>query len=227
MTISTMSSQAPISPSSAAIVSMWLQSATSDLAPAARERVRVEIEAHFYDAVEHHLAGGRTEREAQMAALEELGDSETAAKRLRREHLTEKDAKNLGRALKYGNIASLFGSYFCFLVIVLVLYAYSSHQRNWATPGFLAAMALAGTLHATICFFVARSSGYKNRIRLLISLEIIIEIVFMIIIANCVTWVALPAQCIPLFRSVRLWLKLTRLPNCQEELPLSNKATVA
>jgi hypothetical protein len=70
-------------------LSEWLEVATRKLVAPARERIRVEIEAHYAEAVEALLESGLSEAAATAKAVAELGTARAAAKRFRKEHLTE------------------------------------------------------------------------------------------------------------------------------------------
>jgi hypothetical protein len=71
----------------------WLELATDKLEVPARERIAKEIEAHYAEAVNVHLATGESEMSAQAAALAELGDPQEASWNFQRSHLTESEAK--------------------------------------------------------------------------------------------------------------------------------------
>jgi hypothetical protein len=80
----------------------WLDIATAGLSAPAKERIRLEIEAHFADGVENHQANDCSVADARLAAFAELGNPTLAAKRFRKRHLTENEAKRLGSMFKYG-----------------------------------------------------------------------------------------------------------------------------
>ena len=73
----------------------WLEQATNGLVAPARERIKLEIEAHYAEAVEARLAEGMNLESAEPAALEELGDVRAAAKAFRKQHVTGRDAAEL------------------------------------------------------------------------------------------------------------------------------------
>jgi hypothetical protein len=73
-------------------VSEWLETATKRLSAPAKERIAVEIEAHYSEAVNNLMAGGMPKPEAHFAALSELGDPRDAGKSFRQRHLTENEA---------------------------------------------------------------------------------------------------------------------------------------
>jgi hypothetical protein len=98
-------------------LSAWLETATWALVPSAQARVRAEIEAHFAEAVQSHLANGLFASAAQAAAVADLGDPHAAAQRFRREHLTIGEAKAVGARL---NAARRTGLLFYALLIVLL-----------------------------------------------------------------------------------------------------------
>jgi hypothetical protein len=78
----------------------WLEEATDQLTPAARQRVSEEVEAHFADAVESHIANGESEPAARAAALAELGSPRKAGETFRKHHLTESELRWLHRAAR-------------------------------------------------------------------------------------------------------------------------------
>lgn len=71
----------------------WLNTATEDLAATPRERIKREIESHFAEAVAAYTADGQSEYSARSTALADLGDPDEAAKKFRKSHLTETEAK--------------------------------------------------------------------------------------------------------------------------------------
>lgn len=73
----------------------WLEIATRKLTDASKERIRVEIQAHYAESVEAHRENGLSESDAQTAALAELGDARAAARRFRKQHLTERENERL------------------------------------------------------------------------------------------------------------------------------------
>jgi hypothetical protein len=74
-------------------IAEWLMIATKDLCEQAKTRIAFEIQTHYGEAVDAHLAKGESLEGAQVLALEELGDPKAAMKRFRRKHLTEKENK--------------------------------------------------------------------------------------------------------------------------------------
>ncbi len=76
----------------------WIEAATRDIVPAAQRRIRVEVEAHYIEGLQASMRQGRTEAEAHVAALADLGDAEAAGVRFRREHLTTLDPDILANA---------------------------------------------------------------------------------------------------------------------------------
>ncbi len=98
----------------------WLETATWYLVPAAEARIRAEIEAHYTEAIKAHLAGGASEPAAQAAALADLGDAHAAARRFRREHLTEKDATEVARSINMGRSVFL-GVFLCSVILFMAV----------------------------------------------------------------------------------------------------------
>jgi hypothetical protein len=81
-------------------LSEWLEIATRELADPAKERIRLEIEAHHAEAVASHLLEGLSEFKAEKEALAQIGDPDEAANHFRKFHLTVRDAKEAKRAVK-------------------------------------------------------------------------------------------------------------------------------
>jgi len=108
----------------------WLNLAIGELAPSAQARVRVEIEAHYNEAVQRHLREGSPDSEAHAAALAELGDAYAAGKRLRREHLTDREARTLTVSLNPNRICTniLFQG-------LLMVFMFLPNPREWTNVG--------------------------------------------------------------------------------------------
>lgn len=140
-------------------LSDWLRIATWRLADSAKVRIRIEIEAHYTQAVEAHRGNGLSETDARVAALTELGDPEAAAKRFRKRHLTEWEAYRL-RRLEKGprSIWYPLGCYLLFWFCTTDLFWF---RHNWlascnSLPLFLASAFLVCVTLPTACFLVAR-----------------------------------------------------------------------
>lgn len=81
-------------------LALWLSIATRGLVTPSRQRIQLEIEAHFADAVKSRLDEGLTQAAAEAAALQELGAPKAAAKDFRKRHLTEDEEQWLRKWLK-------------------------------------------------------------------------------------------------------------------------------
>lgn len=66
----------------------WLEIATANLAEEGKARVRAEIEAHYWEAVEELLSEGIEGERAEALSLEKLGDSNRAAREFSGHYLT-------------------------------------------------------------------------------------------------------------------------------------------
>lgn len=73
----------------------WIDIATGDLELPARQRIAIEIQSHYAEAVSAHVAVGEAESTAQATALTELGDPAQAARNFKKSHLTEAEAKSV------------------------------------------------------------------------------------------------------------------------------------
>jgi hypothetical protein len=140
-------------------VSEWLEATTRKLAPAAQERVRLEIEAHHAESMAAHVQAGLSKNDAEAAALAELGDVRQAARRFSRQYLTARQARNLeawdknSRSLRQLAIYhALFFMFALYLSRTLPIFA----ARLPLLFLFLVAL-------PTSAFFLARSKGgYPN-----------------------------------------------------------------
>lgn len=77
----------------------WLEYATKNLCEEARREIRQEIETHYSDALESHVAAGQPDPEARLLAMADLGDPKESNRQFRRSHLTLKEAKHFSGLL--------------------------------------------------------------------------------------------------------------------------------
>ena len=149
--------------SSREIVSTWLMVATKGLTPLANDRINPEIEAHFFDAVERHLADELSQTDAQLAALNELGDADAAGKRFRQKHLTVREAKHMEGTLK--NSKSF---YWLFHMVFYGIIITPPHSAIF----FRLAMTVYGCLSAIACY-ETRRKNHRPHPGLIFSLNIL------------------------------------------------------
>jgi hypothetical protein len=149
-------------------LSEWLEIATKDLVPAAKERIAQEIETHFADAVETHLKLGEQELVARFKAVAELGDAGVAGKRFRRKHLTEKEAKRLARAQKdVGRFPWLVFTYLMFAFFCYLVLPAADSFPKWSKLHlflFIAGSVLFGAILPTIAFLIVRGHWFRRRV---------------------------------------------------------------
>ncbi|HTB63350.1 MAG TPA: hypothetical protein VK737_07145 [Opitutales bacterium] len=119
----------------------WLDTATCRLVPSAQARVRAEIEAHYAAAVQTHLIAGSTEIAAHAAALADLGDVKTAARRFQGGHLTKQDAVQINWCLRYAFVLVVAALGMLLPVITLCLPSQPS-LPNYDASGIQAAIML-------------------------------------------------------------------------------------
>jgi hypothetical protein len=74
------------------LLAEYIVFATFGLVAPARERIQMEIEAHYAEGVSRRLGEGLPQEQAEIAAAQELGDPHAAARQYRRRHLTEEEA---------------------------------------------------------------------------------------------------------------------------------------
>lgn len=79
------------------LLAEYIVLATFGLVAPARERIQMEIEAHYAEGVSRRLGEGMLPEQAEIAAAQELGDPHAAARQYRRRYLTEDEASWLRR----------------------------------------------------------------------------------------------------------------------------------
>jgi hypothetical protein len=104
----------------------WLEIATKDLIAPAKERIQLEIEAHYAEAAAAHITEGLSESDAQRVALAELGDAHAAEKRFLKQHLTIKEAGSFKRKFMRSR-GDLLANYCIFFILAAA----------WLLPLFL------------------------------------------------------------------------------------------
>ncbi len=194
----------------------WLDIATAKLSAPAKERIQLEIEAHVADSVQSHQAEGYSETDAQAAALAELGDATTAAKRFRRRHLTSKEAKRVGKILERSESFQTLAAYaFCAFACLLL---YIRMKVNTPDASIMLMITVAYSLsfgYATIGFLAHRKSS-KPDIRLLVLLKILSDGCFEVVtVKTMFGWLGWEVCCavvivltMYLLRDFRIWFKL-------------------
>jgi hypothetical protein len=165
-------------------IAEWLMIATKDLCEQAKSRVTLEIEAHYKEAVEVHLAIEESQPGAEAKALEELGDPNKAARRFRRMHLTKKEAKKLKSietaARKPPDILSIVGIVFIALALVCSLFALRQKASGWTFADiFMPVLLLLMQLQyfcRWISFLLVRALPSKRALRRIFLLQPINEV---------------------------------------------------
>jgi len=139
----------------------WLEIATRKLTDASKERIRAEIEVHYAEAVEAHRENGLSEADAQTKGLTDLGDAKAAARRFRKQHLTERENRTLKITGKIGR-TTLILSYLLFGNVAL--YQLAMPQNALPPPYPLLGLVLEFIVLIalpTTCFVVARLGRSK------------------------------------------------------------------
>jgi hypothetical protein len=195
----------------------WLEIATAQVIAPAKERIFLEIEAHFADGVEAHRRAGCSEPDAQLAAVAELGDACQAARRFRRQYLTEKEKDRARQISKNSANRALFLAAYAADIFLYSLYLDFRAQDH--TSMVLTNVAFCvGIALQTIGFFVARRNSSKPDHRLLIFIHMLLDCygTFLVILVWPWAWgggwglrLALSiGQTVGSIRDLRLWLKL-------------------
>ena len=155
-------------------VSDWLELATNRLAAPARKRIGLEIEAHYAEAVRAHLEEGMSEWDAQAAALAELGDAFAAARRFRKQHLTEREAQSIESMLKNARSSDFRLALIAYIAFALFAYltrndSYLVHYRHHFVSQ--AVLFLVWVALPTASFILARRKSANLNLSLLILIQ--------------------------------------------------------
>jgi hypothetical protein len=148
----------------------WLEIATDKLALPAKERIRSEIQAHFDEAIQNHIRDGSYEASAKTAALRELGEAGIAARRFRKQHLTEEEAELIEKLLKSARSPRwilLGGATFTLFVYILHLGRWYSYLPVPA----LSLLAVGCWIYPTIHYLIAKFSIERQAARRLLLME--------------------------------------------------------
>ncbi len=129
----------------------WLRIATEGLATRAKERIRLEIEAHHAEAVSDHLRKGLSESDARSAALAKLGNARKAAKCFRECHLTTREADGLQRV--FSRQGSRWWLLFNYIYCACLFFAVKTH-RSFLVP--LAVVFIATVIIPTFNFVMVQ-----------------------------------------------------------------------
>jgi hypothetical protein len=118
-------------------VAEWLAIATFRLVPAARERIKLEIQAYYTDLVAARLADGTPQKDAESAALLELGEPSKAAKQFRKQHLTEDEKQYLDKWVESTRRSMIFSWWFAFCLSPLIAIQIWCFARSDKLPSTL------------------------------------------------------------------------------------------
>ncbi len=144
----------------------WLRIATNGLAPRAKERIRLEIEAHHAEAVSDHVRRGLSESDARSAALAELGNAGKAAKCFRMCHLTAREAEGVERAIS--RLGSRWWLLFNYAYCACLFFAVKTHYRSFWVP--LAVVFIATVIIPTFNSVMVRRKTQKVRSSILMEI---------------------------------------------------------
>ena len=147
----------------------WLDIATKGIASAGKERITREIEVHFAEAVEGHLAKGETEEVAQARAIIALGDPTVAAKRFRRSCLTEEERQLVSKLLlRTGKMSKLLYNFIA-IAFFLGLMVFTGFWKPSLVFDVVLLLLFALPI---VSFVISRRYGVKSKARLLIFVEL-------------------------------------------------------
>jgi hypothetical protein len=210
----------------------WLSAATEKLSAPAKERIKLEIEAHFQDAIEAYRTEGQGDSEARVHALADLGDAKAAAKKFRKRHLTETETTHLKKTLnyyrKYSSPAWLGLVYGCYGLFFILEFHLLKKNVPLILPAVLAVMVLAFT---TVEFWIMRFGLTIVSPRRLLMIDILnwLSILsFGGLCGICADWGVFIAMIIgssvKMVRSIPLWIKLSKIDDASQEIPPSGAA---
>ena len=208
----------------------WLETATDDLTAPVRERIRVELQSHFADAVADHMANGFTEAEAKAAALSGLGSPTAARRRFHRRHLTEKDVERIGNTMKWASGRHLVWS-LPLLVVACAVFLYTDknlpRQLQPSALDIVVSVVLIFGLFQLLSYLKLKQGGRAPDLRDLVLLQMLpeaISIALFIWWFSRFDWIFCFAQCGPVIQTickVWLWRKLLRVADIWQEMPPS------
>ena len=224
----------------------WLRIATEGLATRAKERIRLEIEAHHAEAVSDHLRKGLSESDARRAALAELGNARKAAKCFRERHLTTREAEGLERT--FSRQGSRWWLLFNYIYCACLFFAVKTHYRSFLVP--LAVVFIATVIIPTFNFVMVRRKTQNVCSSMLREIVVWYAYLFSLFYfvyglqallsaafdSHAVTGHGAPFQSYLLagfsfflviscsfIPALRGWLRLRRVANVWDELPLRNE----
>jgi hypothetical protein len=207
----------------------WLNAATENLSAPAKERIKLEIESHFQQAMESHCAEGLTEHEAQTRALTELGNAQAAARSFRKTHLTEKEANALKIELsRYRSVLVQLGLPGLWLLFfVIVFYFLKSDHIPLILTGVVAIIILT---FQWISLWAVRRLVSRFHVRLFFTLQMLVCIGLITLFSFFLKWelynfifIAVPS--IRTLGSLRRWFKLQKVDDFERSRLL--KGTVS
>jgi hypothetical protein len=228
-------------------LALWLDIATDGLCAAAKERVRLEIEGHYTEAVAAHITDDFPERISRAAALTELGDANDARRRFRKQHLTKRESVRLDEILRnLQNLPSLPSLLKCYgilasQIIILAFFGHGHSNRHWFALIFSILLFMLAVM-PTIGFALRRYYRAKQRMHVLLNWQFV---EFGIIWGVCIpillglfwpgdndgSWIVFIAiyasysssAPMMIIREFRLWRKLRRRADLWNELSSLNK----
>jgi hypothetical protein len=143
----------------------WLEIATKRLWAPARERIRVEIEAHYAQSIQGLMAGGMPKCDAHFAALIELGDPETAGKNFRKKHLTKFEADLMDALIKESR-------WIMFLLFPIACFVFTACCfADFISPVIICAESIPLVIFPIATFLLSRRLDSKWKLRLLLTMQ--------------------------------------------------------
>jgi len=131
-------------------VAEWLDIATCGLDAGAVAAVSGEVLEHYHEAREAAVAAGAHPVEADLCALQALGDPRTARREFLRVHLTEYEILMLSKQSCYRGLG---GYWICLFVMVVCTVAVLYYER-YAGAAF----------HWSMCYAILSSRWHSERV---------------------------------------------------------------
>jgi hypothetical protein len=160
----------------------WLEIATKGIAVSGKERITREIEVHYAEAVESHIAKGEPEPVAQANALGDLGDPMVAGKSFRKKHLTEKEATVVQRLQnESGSVRWLLFDFLFAPFLLLIIHPVVDHSPLPVPAWNWVCLIVTFAILPIIRFRVARRADGKPILTVLLAISLLQSIGFCIL----------------------------------------------
>jgi hypothetical protein len=173
----------------------WFEIATKNIAKTERSKIRNELEAHVFDAINAHQQTGMTMLDAEQKSVLELGDPKVAAREFERTYLTTEQARRVGletasfpKWVKWAGAIFLIAMTFVFIMVPV----WTSSTYPTLTTAFTAfsRMELAGVATMLLGAWLDRLMFARRApIRVLTGVTLFGQMLILVFLAN---WYIMP-----------------------------------